>query len=180
MWWVIIVETLVITVVGSLLHFTYGWSRQNKFVAVFSAVNESTWEHIKLALSGIFVCMLGDVWFLGSNENYWLARSVSFMIPVIVIPIMFYGYNLFTGHSILPVDISIFVVAAFLSSLVFELILNAPSVGFWGGLLSMIISIVIIMLYLLLTKFPLHNFLFEDPITHDYGYDGHRVRRRRK
>ena len=27
---------------------------KNKFVAYFAAVNESTWEHIKLALSSIF------------------------------------------------------------------------------------------------------------------------------
>lgn len=180
MWWVIIIETIVITIVGCLLHFTYGWSHQNKLVAVFSAVNESTWEHIKLALSGIFVCMLGDVWFLGDNENYWLARSASFVVPVIVIPAIFYGYNFCVKHTILPVDIGMFVVAAFLSSLAFELILQAPSIGFWGGLLSMIISVIIIALYLLLTKFPFHNFLFEDPITHDYGYDGHRVRQRRK
>ena len=92
---VLIAETLVVTVVGSLLHFTYAWSKENKFVAIFAAVNESTWEHIKLALSGIFLCTLGDIWFLGGNPNYWLARSVSFVVPVVVIPLLFYGYRKF-------------------------------------------------------------------------------------
>ncbi len=171
---VLIVETLVVTVVGSLLHFTYAWSKENKFVAIFAAVNESTWEHIKLALSGIFLCTLVDIWFLGNNPNYWLARSVSFVVPVVVIPILFYGYRSlsFVKHSILPVDIGIFVVAAFLSTLAFVLILQAPAVGEWGQMLSMVISILIISAYLLLTRFPLHhNFLFKDPITGRYGYE---------
>ncbi len=58
-----IIEGLVITILGSVLHFTYEWTGQNKFVAYFAAVNESTWEHIKLALSSIFFCTLFDVWF---------------------------------------------------------------------------------------------------------------------
>ncbi len=181
MWWVIIIETLAITLIGSLLHFTYEWSHQNKIVAIFSAVNESTWEHIKLALSGIFCCMLVDIFFFGNNPNYWLARSMSFVVPVVVIPIIFYSYTKFTKHPILPVDISSFVVAAFLSSVVFVMILNAPAISFWGSLLSMLVSTVILAAYLLLTEFPLHNFLFEDPITHEYGFDAHtshKVRRK--
>lgn len=178
---VLIVETVVVTVVGSLLHFTYDWSKENKFVAIFAAVNESTWEHIKLALSGIFLCTLVDVWFLGENPNYWLARSVSFVVPVVVIPLLFYGYRSFVKHSILPVDISIFVVAAFLSTLVFVEVLQLPAVGEWSQILSMIISIVIIAAYLLLTRFPLHhNFLFKDPITGKYGYEKVARKRARK
>ena len=33
---------------GTLLHFTYDISGNSDFVAIFSAVNESTWEHLKL------------------------------------------------------------------------------------------------------------------------------------
>lgn len=171
-WIVFIIESIVITLAGSLLHFTYKWSGENKFVAIFAAVNESTWEHIKLALSGIFLCVLGDIWFLGDNSNYWLARSMSFLVPVIVIPLLFYGYRSFVKHSILPVDISIFIIAAFLSSLVFVLILQLPAVGEWSQILSLVVSTMIIAAYLLLTRFPLyHNFLFKDPITGSYGYE---------
>lgn len=175
MWIVLLAETIAVTTIGSLLHFAYAWCKENKFVAIFAAVNESTWEHVKLALSGIFVCTLVDVWFLGENPNYWLARSVSFVVPVVVIPLLFYGYRLFVPHAVLPVDITIFVVAAFLSTLAFILILQAPAVGEWSQILSMIISIVIIVAYLLLTRFPLHhNFLFKDPITGKYGYEKRR------
>lgn len=178
---ILIVETLVITLVGSLLHFTYEWSGKNKFVAIFSAVNESTWEHIKLALSAIFLCTLVDIWWLGDNPNYWVARSMSFLVPIVVIPIIFYGYTSFTKRAILPVDISSFVVAAFLSTLTFTAILNTQPVGAVGSVISIATSVVVISMYLLLTRFPLHNNgLFEDPITGQYGYEGYATREHRK
>lgn len=170
-WMIILIEGLAVSVLGSLLHFCYEWSGKNKFVGIFAAVNESTWEHIKLALSGIFFCTLVDVWFLGSNPNYWLARSISFLTPVILIPIIFYGYTAFTKKSILMVDIASFIVAAFTSAGMFAWILTMQPVGEIGDLLSMGISVVIIAMYLLLTRFPIHgNKLFRDPVTSEYGY----------
>ena len=38
-----------IIILGSLLHFTFEFSGGNPVVGVFSAVNESIWEHLKLA-----------------------------------------------------------------------------------------------------------------------------------
>ncbi len=180
MWWTFLIETLAITAIGSVLHFTYGWSHQNKFVAIFSAVNESTWEHVKLALSGVFACTLVDVWFFGSNPNYWLAKSLSFVAPVIVVPALFYGYRAILNiKSCLPLDITIFVIAAAVSAGIFVGVLRMPSIGPVREIISMVISVVIIAAYLLLTRFPLHhNFLFEDPITHQYGYESYRKRKK--
>lgn len=169
-WLIILVETIIITAVGSILHFTYAWTHQNKFIGVFAAVNESTWEHVKLALSGMLCCMLVDIWFLGDNPNYWLARSVAFVLPVIVIPAIFYGYQVFTKRPILIVDISSFVVAAFVSATVFALILEMPPVSELGGIMSIVASVVIIAVYLLSTRFPMRNLLFRDPRNHKYGY----------
>lgn len=41
------ISILIISVIGTLLHFLYEISHHNKYVALFAAVNESTWEHIK-------------------------------------------------------------------------------------------------------------------------------------
>lgn len=171
MWWVILVEGLVIAVLGSVLHFTYAWSKGNKLAAVFSAVNESTWEHIKLALSSIFGCTLIDMWFLGDNPNYWFAKSMEFLTPVIVIPLIFYGYTALTKKSILLVDIASFFVAAFASAGVFVGMLRLRPMGESGEVVSMVLTVIIMVAYLLLTRFPLHGFLFRDPINGRYGLD---------
>ena len=39
---------IFVMILGTLLHFTFEWSRNSSFVASFSAVNESTWEQLKL------------------------------------------------------------------------------------------------------------------------------------
>ena len=36
-------------VLGTLLHFAFEWSNKSNLIAAFSSVNESTWEHLKLA-----------------------------------------------------------------------------------------------------------------------------------
>ncbi len=177
-WMIILIEGLVISILGSILHFTYAWSGRNKLVAIFSAVNESTWEHIKLALSGIFACTLVDVWWLGENPNYWFAKSMSFLVPVLVIPVLFYGYRaVLKVKSCLPIDITIFFIASFASSAAFVGMLELAPMGEAGEIASMIISTIVLAMYLSLTRFPLHNFLFRDPVTGKYGYDGHRVRK---
>lgn len=178
MWMIFLLEGLAISILGSILHFTYVWSGRNKFVAVFAAVNESTWEHIKLALSGIFICTLVDVWWLGSNPNYWFAKSMSFLVPVLVIPALFYGYRaILKVKSCLPIDIALFFVVSFVSSGVFAWMLELRPMGEAGEIVSIVISVVVLAMYLSLTRFPMHNFLFRDPITGKYGYDGHRERK---
>lgn len=172
---IILIEGLATAILGSLLHFAYEWSGENKFVGTFAAVNESTWEHIKLALSGVFCCMLVDVWFLGDNPNYWLARGLSFLVPIIVIPIIFYGYTAFTGRPVLMTDILSFIASAFLSAGTFAAVLSVAPVDQIWDVCGMVMSLGILVAYLLLTRFPIrHNLLFEDPITHKYGYDAFR------
>lgn len=181
-WQIVIIESIAVTIIGSLFHFVYDFSGRNKFVAFFAAVNESTWEHVKLVLTGLFICTLADIWFLGGNPDYWLARSLSFVVPVVVIPALFYGYRklLKLKKSILPFDIIIFVIASVLASLVFAGVLQLPAVGMIGGVISAIVGVVVLAAYLLLTRFPLkNNFLFKDPITGKYGMDA-RVGRKKE
>ena len=46
-WWQFAGFTFV-CLLGSLLHFLYDWTGGSIVVAPISAVNESTWEHMKL------------------------------------------------------------------------------------------------------------------------------------
>lgn len=45
-WW----KVLPLGLLGSLLHFVFDWTGHNRFAAIFSAVDESYWEHIKIAV----------------------------------------------------------------------------------------------------------------------------------
>ena len=43
---------------GTLLHFVYEWSGGSPWAAAVSAVNESTWEHMKILYTAIFAVSL--------------------------------------------------------------------------------------------------------------------------
>lgn len=65
------ISILIISVIGTLLHFLYEISHHNKYVALFAAVNESTWEHIKIALTPTLLWSLYDGFVYGIESNYF-------------------------------------------------------------------------------------------------------------
>jgi hypothetical protein len=44
-----IIGIVFIVLAGGLLHFVFEWSGSWRPLAIIAAVNESTWEHLKLA-----------------------------------------------------------------------------------------------------------------------------------
>ena len=168
-----IVGVIIISVVGTIFHFTYDWSHKNKILAIFSAVNESTWEHIKIALTATFLYSLIDGAMFGQNPNYFVAKLVSLLIIIFFIPIIFYGYTAISKRPILPIDILSFYVVIFASQIVAWWILSLPALPFAAIYVGTVGTTMIFGLYLLGTLMPVKNFLFKDPITKRYGLRGH-------
>ena len=169
----IIISTVVISLIGTLAHFLYDITRHNKIVGLFTAVNESTWEHIKIALTPILLWGLYDGLVYGENPNYFLAKLVSLLTPIIVIPTIFYTYKSFTKKPIVVVDIISFYLVVFLSQLFFKLIIDASTIPFVCQYLSCIGVFLVFGAYTLLTLMPLKLFLFKDPISKKYGFRAH-------
>lgn len=86
---------ITISLVGTLLHFMYEVSGHNKFVAIFAAVNESTWEHIKICMTPTILWSLYDGYIYGTNANYFIAKSLSLLMIIFLIPFLFYTYTSF-------------------------------------------------------------------------------------
>ena len=168
-----IISSIVIALVGTLAHFLYDLTNHNKFIGLFTAVNESTWEHIKIALTPILLCGLYDGFVYGENPNYFLAKFVSLITPIIVIPCIFYGYKAISKKPILFVDILTFYAVIFLSQFLFKTIIEAPAIPYVCGYLSTIGVFVIFGAYATLTFMPLKMFLFKDPISKKYGVEAH-------
>ena len=66
-----IISIVVISIFGTLSHFMYDITKHNKYVGLFTAVNESVREHIKIALTPTFLWSLIDGMIYGINENYF-------------------------------------------------------------------------------------------------------------
>ena len=84
-----VIGLLVTLALGNLLHFVYEWSGDSPLTAPIAAVNESTWEHMKLLAvpwvlfslveraargrSGGTVPMARALGLLGRRQNDWRA-----------------------------------------------------------------------------------------------------------
>ena len=164
---------VVISVVGTLAHFLYDWTGHNKIIGLFAAVNESTWEHIKIALTPTLLWCLYDGFFFGENPNYFPAKLLSLVFIVVFIPLVFYSYRKFSKKSIPLIDITIFYLAILFSQLVFYVILALLPASRVVTYLSCIGLFVFFGCYMTLTLEPIRNFIFRDPITNRYGFKAH-------
>lgn len=164
---------VIISLIGAFLHFLYEISGHNKAVAVFAAVNESTWEHIKIGMTATIIWSLYDGFVYGIDSNYLIGKSMCLLTIIILIPMLFYTYTLFTKKAILIVDIICFCITIYCSQWMFYHYLSIPQLPFIYTYFGTMLLFFEISAYLTLTYLPFKNFFFEDPITHKYGLEGH-------
>jgi hypothetical protein len=164
---------------GSALHFAFAWTGYWRPAAIFAAVNESTWEHLKIGFWPMLVWALIEYPFLRRHtNNFWIAKSAALLTLPLVIVVLFYGYTAITGHHYLIADATIFMLAIVAGQLLsYRLLLSAPIARQpWQSLAAVPIA-VLILAYSLLTYYPPRNFLFEHSETGEYGilesYEGH-------
>lgn len=167
------IEIIIICAVGTMLHFTYELSHHNKCVAIFSAVNESTWEHIKICMTPTILWSIYEIITYGFSNKYLLAKSLSILTIIILIPILFYSYTFFTKKAVLFIDVICFYLTVICSQLVFKYYINLNNVSNVYTYLSIGLLIIEMFAYLYLTYKPLKNFMFKDPITDKFGLEGH-------
>ncbi len=105
-----ILRFIGISVPGVLLHFTYEWSNRNPAVALFSAVNESTWEHLKLLFFPMLLLMISEVLFMKSKlpDNYLQARTLGILSGMAFIIITFYTLWGVLGKTLEFISIAIY------------------------------------------------------------------------
>ena len=168
-----IIGIIIIFLVGALLHFVYEFSHHRKEVALFAAVNESTWEHIKICMTPTILWSIYEISVYGFDWQFIFAKSMCLLIIILLIPILFYSYTFFTKKVYLVVDIICFLITVICSQLVFRYIINLGGYSRIFNYMSLGLIIMELFLYFYLTFNPPKNFLFKDPITKKYGLDGH-------
>lgn len=150
---------------GTLLHFTYKWSGQNKLIGVFSSVNESTWEHLKLSFFPIVIFGLIQYFFIGyKTNNYIEAKSIAAITSIIITTILFYTYTGIIGQNYLTIDILIFVISIIISEFIAYKIMNTDN--FSNPItktVSLVVIAIMIILFGIFTKNPPNINYFKEP-----------------
>lgn len=162
---------ILVSVLGTLLHFTYEWSGGNGIVAVFSAVNESTWEHLKLLFFPMFLLTMVQLGFLGRQyPNFLAARAVSTLVGLLLIPTLFYTYSGILGYHVEWVNVAIFFLAVLGTfGLDWNLLCSGRFSAPWQQILGLIVLWLLAFCFVWCTVHPVRLALWQDPGGLDFS-----------
>ena len=163
-----IFSTIFTFILGTLLHFTYNLSDNNKLVAVFSSVNESTWEHLKLIYFPMVITLIiGLVYFKNSIPNFLCSKTIGILTSIFFTIIFFYTYSGVIGKNIAVIDILSFFISVTLGEYVtYKMITTYFKCN---DKISIIILIVLLICFVIFTFYTPKIGLFKDPVSRNYG-----------
>ena len=155
--------------VGTLLHFVYEWTGGNPLIAAFCAVNESTWEHMKLLAVPWLVWTVVTI-VVNRCAASALPRAIGLLAGLAAIPALFYTYTGILGKSIDVVNILIFqaaVLLAYFVSASLQKSARISSVPF--QILGILLHLLAALAFLFFTSYPPSLPLFVDPTNGTRG-----------
>jgi hypothetical protein len=165
-----LIGIVFIIILGSVLHFTFEWSGTNPVVGAFSAVNESVWEHLKLAFwPTLLFALIELVPLRRVVNNFVLAKTASVYVMVTIIPAIFYSYTAFTGESLFAIDIASFVIAVIVGQLVSYKLLTYRKISSRLNWVALAFLVALAVAFVVFTFLPPQVTLFQDSVTGGYG-----------
>lgn len=165
-----VVGFFVISIIGTILHFTYDLSNGNLIVATFSAVNESVWEHLKIAVMPLLLWTIIELFVLKYRpDNLWTSLLAKVIANMFLIVILFYTSLLITKTHNTVISISIFYFSILISQMIGVIVMNMRKVNVNIEEISKYAVIFIFLLFVFFTFLPPKAGLFKDEATQTYG-----------
>lgn len=160
---------LFVLITGTLSHFLYDWTENNVIAGLFTPVNESVWEHMKLLFFPMLLySFTGAMRFRKKYPCILPSLCLGILTGTLAIPILFYSYMYIIGKDIFLLDIGIFilsVIAAFIIAFKFTL---SCKIKPYAVLLYCITALLFLCL-VLFTYAPPNFKIFEEPAVHGIG-----------
>ena len=165
-----IIVIILSIIIGTLLHFTYEWSGENSFVGSFSAVNESTWEHLKLVFFPMLLLAIIEYFFIKKEANNYIeAKTIGIFTSICFIIIFFYTYTGILGVNFAIIDILTFIISIILGEYVaYKLMIRKNESTKLSKILSTLIIIFFLLSFIIFTYNPPKVNLFKDPTEKTY------------
>jgi hypothetical protein len=158
-------------VVGTLLHFLFEWSGANAAVALFSAVNESIWEHLKLLFYPMLLFAVAEYFSWGREVgSFWCVKLMGILLGFALIILVYYTYTGALGVKADWFNITLFFLAAGGVYWVETKLLQRKKACKLGEKWAFLLIILIAAAFTFLTFYPPRIPLFSDPLTGTYGF----------
>lgn len=164
-----IINVVFLFLLSFLWHFVYDWFPNNIF-ALFFPVNESIWEHMKIIYFCLFMGSILEFVLCKKNNikinNFYIEAMVKSILGVIFYLIIFIPLYLWLGESLL-ISISLMLITYIFMEYIGYKILTGEEMNI--NILPVIIIVLGCVMFVILTFYPLHNFLFFDEVKFGYG-----------
>ena len=156
-----IISCIAAILLGTLLHFTYDIFNNMLIVGLFSPVNESIWEHLKLIAMPII--LFSVITFIVKKEDIFLSSALAIIIGSLFILFIHYLFKNF-GIKNMTVDILSYIIGMFVA-FYYIYVTNFKNTKYIG----IILLIFILAIFPLFTLKPPKLQLFLDETTNTYG-----------
>ena len=154
---------------GTILHFLYDWLGELIWIAPFSGINESTWEHMKLIFWPMLLFAIVQSYFFRDRKDFWCIKLRGILLGLAFIPIMFYTYNGIIGKSPDWLNIAIFFISAAIAYIYETKLFNDKRLKCKFSKSAILLLIVIALLFVVFTFVTPRIGIFRDPISGTYG-----------
>lgn len=158
-----ILGSVFVMILGSFAHFFYDWTNENALVGLFTPINESTWEHMKLVY---FPMLIFSIYIVQKYKDTYPCITSAFLSAILVgtwlIPVLFYTYTGIIGMSIMFFDVSTFFVAVIVSFYTAYRLTLSCKMDKFTNLLYILVGVMFVF-FLLFTIFTPDIALFKDP-----------------
>ena len=159
----------VTSFLGTILHFLYEWLGESTLIALFSGVNESTWEHMKLLFWPMLIYAFFQGLFFMEREDFWCIKLRGILLGLTLIPVLFYTYNGAVGKSPDWVNIAIFFISAGIAYTYEALKLYKDIDKRTNPRAAIVVLYTVAALFVIFTFRTPRLGLFRDPLTGRYG-----------
>lgn len=158
-----VIGIIFVTAAGSLAHFLYDWSDNNDIVGLFTPVNESVWEHMKLLFFPMLLYTLLMIFkFKDSYPCITSALCFGLSLGTLLIPVFFYAYTAVLGKNALILDIGTFILSIVIAFWLSYKLTISCKLEPYAMLLCCFVCILFIA-FMLFTYHPPDTKIFEDP-----------------
>ena len=159
----------VTSLLGTVLHFLYEWLGKARWVAPFSGVNESTWEHMKLLFWPMLLFAAIQSFFFRDRTDFWCVKLRGVLFGLALIPVLFYTYNGVIGKSPDFINITIFFVSAAAAYLYEARLFRKECTRYCLPKVAIAVLALVALCFVLFTFKAPRIGIFLDPLTGSYG-----------
>ena len=154
---------------GTVLHFLFDYSGRSLWIAPFSGVNESTWEHMKLLFWPMLIFAVIESLFFRKRGDFWCVKLRGILLGLGLIPMLFYSYNGIIGKSPDRINIAIFFISAAIAFIYETRLFNSKKLRCHSPKLALGVILTVALLFIIFTFRTPSLAIFKDPITGTYS-----------